>query len=220
MDRFVSKKEFADVCQKTPAAITAATRPGKALSLALAGKKIDTHHVDAVTYMQKHGVDVGLPAQDEPATTASKKTKPSKQKGSYQEVDIKVDIDHNLAEYSKYLNMTLGDIIRKFGSMPKFKDHLNSFKVMSEIELRELQAEEKRGKFIRRDTVKTHIFGAMDTSNLRLLRDVPKTAAMKAASILKSGQEIGVVEEMLRDLIGKNLSVVRETAERVLRESE
>ena len=51
-----TKKEFAQLCGVTGAAITNATRPGKALYFAMVdadGQRIDIEHEDAIAYMDK-----------------------------------------------------------------------------------------------------------------------------------------------------------------------
>ena len=217
MDRFLTKAAFAKLVGIKAPSVTYLCKPGKALHKAVVGKKIDLEHPATQEYLEQHK-----------SKEKDAKKQVAKQKDAAKDAPktVKTPDGHEYtpinvleAHPDEFLDLTMRQIYHQFGSMEEFKTAIAVRKTMSEINFKELQSMEKRGELIPREIVKTHIFGAMNTSNLRMLRDIPKTATTKAIAMLKSGQKPAAVEAMIRELIGKNLAVVESTANRILKEA-
>lgn len=197
MDRFVTKFDFSKLAKVSAAAITNATKPDKALVTAFVGGKIDLGHPAAKAYLKKK--NVAVPEFRAAATTSVA-------------AGIATEMDP-----LEFMHMSLGEILAKYGTLKEFKGVLDALKTMADISYKEMQAQEKRGEFIRRETVKTFIFGALEQLNLRLLRDVPKTAVARLASHLKTGGSREDAEMMFVTIISQSLQLVSDTTTRVLR---
>ena len=167
------------------------------LKAALTGKRLDIDHPAVIDFIE---------------TAKGAKTK----KGE------NLDKSGN-GHYSKgaaledYMNWTLRDLVMKFGTDDNFKRWADGAKVVVDIQLKDLKAAEMRGELITRDDVKTHIFGAFENSNLRLLSDAPKTISQRLKALFKSGGTIEEGEELVREINGSMLKGIKATAVRVLK---
>ena len=73
------------------------------------------------------------------------------------------------------------------------------------IREKELRNWEVEGKLIPRDGVRTHVFGAVEGANRRLLRDAPKTIARRLYAMAKSGASVEEAEQVVREIVGSQL---------------
>jgi hypothetical protein len=97
---------------------------------------------------------------------------------------------------------------------------LSRRKRAAEAEKLELANAQTRGALISRELVKTHVFGAIEAANKRLLGDAAKTIASK---VVNSTRAKGTLEEALRivrEEIGKQLRTSKDRVTRVLRRNE
>src|SRR5690606_8499244 len=69
----------------------------------------------------------------------------------------------------------LAPLTERFGLESAFKDWLDALKKIEEIREKRLKNEALEGNLIERELVKTHVFGAIESGNRRLLSDTPKT---------------------------------------------
>lgn len=81
----------------------------------------------------------------------------------------------------------------------------------------ELEINRQRGDLIPRELVKAHLFGAMDSTNRRLLLDLPKTMASKLYAACRSGLSLEEAELILRDGIKSQLEPMKTTVQRVMK---
>jgi hypothetical protein len=114
-------------------------------------------------------------------------------------------------------DMTIREVIKRFGTVTAFKDWLTSLKAIEDIRERRLRNEEADGRLIPREPVKHHVFGAIDAANRRLLNDSPKTIARRVYALAKTGAAIEEAEQIVREIISSQLRPVKVQAARVLR---
>lgn len=93
-------------------------------------------------------------------------------------------------------------------------------KRQAEVRRLNLQNLETEGRLISRDLVRTHVFGAIDAGNRRLLGDASKTIARRVYGLARSGAPIEEAERTVRELISSQLRFVQTTAVRVLQGGE
>ncbi|MHA1839308.1 MAG: hypothetical protein ACTSYO_05030, partial [Candidatus Ranarchaeia archaeon] len=124
------------------------------------------------------------------------------------------------AALEEYMDWPLRDLVARFGTDESFKRWVDAAKVLADIRLKDLKADEMMGKMIPRELVKTHIFGAIENSNLRLLSDLPKTLSQRLQAHFKSGGTTEEGEELGRELIGSQLKSLKSMAIRVLKKKD
>jgi hypothetical protein len=90
----------------------------------------------------------------------------------------------------------------------------------AEVQRLTLQNRETEGRLISRELVKTHVFGAIDAANRRLLGNASKTIAHRVSALARAGAPVEEIERTVRDIIAQNLQFVKVTATRVLRQGE
>jgi hypothetical protein len=164
------------------------------LKPALTGKRLDIDHPKVIDYIKN--------AKGRRARTGKKNEDNHYSKG---------------AALKEYMDWTLHDLVTKFGTDDNFKRWADAAKVLADIRLKDLKADEMKGDLIPRELVKTHIFGALENSNLRLLSDLPKTLSQRLRAHFKSGGTIEKGEKLGRELIGSHLKSLKATAIRVLK---
>lgn len=232
MTRPVSRSELARLAGVSPAAITKACK-GQ-LRPACVGKRVDLDHPAAVQYLKAKGVSAPAPTDSlgpskkrSPKPTRDRRTpeaQPDSDRAprsrSAEEID---DLVHRAADVDgdedpePFLDLTLAQIVERFGTKTGFKDWLNARKTIADIREKELKSDETEGRLIERELVKTHVFGAIDAGNRRLLGDSPKTIARRLYALAKSGAPLEEAETVVREIISKQLQPVKTTAARVLR---
>lgn len=108
----------------------------------------------------------------------------------------------------RLLQMTLGDVVERYGSIQGFADHVDVVKKMHEIERIELQNSETRGELVERALVQK-VFGALDGANRKMLLDAPRTIARRLAQDVDGGASTEAIEQGVRELLTKALDGVK-----------
>lgn len=121
-------------------------------------------------------------------------------------------------QISKYADMTLRDIIEKFGTAPRFKDWLGAMKEIGVIEDRNLKIAETKGRLVSRDLVQKHIVGEIDAAHIKLLRDGSKTIAVRVTAMVGSGAEPNDIERMVSELISSFIKPMKVKVTRAIRQ--
>lgn len=108
-------------------------------------------------------------------------------------------------------------VVDRFGSMTGLKDWLAALKTIEEIRAKRLDNDEAEGSLIRRDFVRTHVFGAIEAANIRLVNDAPQTIARRIYAKAKAGEPVEEAEIVVHEIISSHLKPVKATAARNLR---
>lgn len=110
----------------------------------------------------------------------------------------------------------LRPLITRFGTRRGVKDWLDALNKLEEIRKKRLDNEETEGRLISRDLVKTHVFGAIEGSQRRLLTDFPKTIARLLYASANAKEPIEAAEAKVRSAVTQILKPVEATAKRVV----
>lgn len=229
MAHLVSRSAFARLAGVSPAAITKACK--SSLAGSCIGKRIDLESTEAQTYLQKRGIDPtghrpkatkkpSKTPKPRPSSTATEDDSPAKPKRKRRprEVDDRsIAIDVDFEEIEAYAHLSLSELVAKFGTVTSFKDWLDARKKISDIREKDLRNDELEGRLISRELVRTHVIGAIEAGNRRLLTDSPKTIARRLYALVNSGASAEEAEKTVREIISSQLKPVAATAARVLR---
>lgn len=227
MARLVSRSELARLARVSPAAITKACK-GQ-LAPACVGKRVDLDHDAVARYLAAKGAGAPPAAAPTPPKRPSKPTTPRPRpkkvaeaaprsrprKTAKPKLPLPNEVDGENVE--DLLKLTLLEIVERFGTKTAFKDWLTARKTIADIREKELKSDETEGRLVERELVKTHVFGAIEAGNRRLLGDSPKTIARRIYGLAKSGAPVEEAEAVVREIISSQLKPVRTTAARVLR---
>ena len=115
------------------------------------------------------------------------------------------------------MDLTLRELVEEYGTDAQFKTYIEAVKIIADIHLKHLTAQEKRGRLIDRQMVKTHIFGLIESTFSRLLGDVPKTISRRQFAMAKAGATVAEGEALAREIISTQLKGVKATAKRNLK---
>jgi hypothetical protein len=129
-------------------------------------------------------------------------------------------VEEQSAEDLEQIASMLAPLLARFGTVRNLRDWLIALKDLELIRKTRLDNEETEGRLIPRELVKTHVFGAIEAANRRLLGDSPKTIARRVYAMAKSGAELESAEATVREIIGSQLHPVKIKASRVLREEQ
>lgn len=205
--KLVSRVEFARRAGVSPAAITKACRA--ALAPACVDDRIDSAHDAALEYLAKHGraPDGGRSTVARPhAIGASDPTAPGPE----------TDDPEEPLELDKYGDLTLRELVERFGTERRFRDWVESLGAITRIRREQMSFQASRGELINREMVRTGVFALLDATNRRLLRDAPKTVARRVSAAAKAGQSMEQREKLVRDVISSQLSLAIKTARELL----
>lgn len=200
--RLVNQSELSRIAGVSRMAISKAVRG--VLSGALQGNKLDLDHPSVVKYLdgkQQEKAEAKKPTKK----PAAKKTAPAPAPKKAQ----KVIVPKAPPGSTDFEEMTLKEIIGKFGTSYQFKDYLASWKTLADIRLKELQLKERNGQLIERDFVQSHVFALLDGMHKRLLMDTPKTIAAQVIAMTKSGANETEISRTVHDLISAQIISVQ-----------
>ena len=197
--RLISKADFATEAGVSRAAVTKAATKGL-LAATVAGE-IDIDHPDAIAYLKKkQAAKTKIPTKKKPVPTTEETSHYSKD-----------------APLQKVLDLTLRELVEAFGTDKQFSLWIDARKVIEDIRYKQLRTAKEEGILIPRELVKTHIFGAIEAANVRLLSDTPKTLSERIFALAKAGGSKKEAEKIIKEIIGSQLKNVKTTATRVLK---
>ena len=149
MPRLVSRAELARIAGVSRATVTELCKQGSLVD-AVEGKHVDLDHPAARAYLERRGV-------------------------SPEDVSSLANFGEGSSEDLAELASILSPLTERFGTEPAFKEWLDALKKIEEIREKRLKNEALEGELISRELVKTHVFGAIESSNRRLLSATPQT---------------------------------------------
>jgi hypothetical protein len=238
MSRLISRTELARMAGVTQAAVTKACKGP--LRGACEGVRIDASHESVQAYLAKHGAQEPpqLAAETAHARTSSPKKPPTNAaaptgsaKGAKSERATPPGVSpstgarepvrlvaREVRDVSEVADMTIRQVVQKFGTVTAFKDWLAALRTIEEVREKNLRNAETDGNLISVRLVRTHVMGAIESGNRRLLSDSPKTIARMVYAAAHSQKPIEEAEKMVRDIISSQLKPMKDAAARTLRE--
>ena len=128
-------------------------------------------------------------------------------------------VNLSLREFSDYLEMPLGTVIKKHGTDRMFKEYLQSVKSIEDITEKRLKNRIRSGELVEREFVESMLFSLIDTSYARLLNDSPRTIAGRVVDASKSGETMEDMEDMVKSLISDQIVTVKMKMTRILKKA-
>ena len=194
MADIITRKELAQRTGLAQRTVTEYTRPGGPLADAVSGTKIDAAHPSVRRLIAEQ-----LGAQLDDTTPHT---------------DPVSEIPQ---QYRHLADLTVSQIVRRFGSLAQYEYFLKAAKTLEEVEERRLKNSERRGEVIPREYVETHLIGYIAGITQRLLNDAPKALTRRIIAAVKADTDPGEIEKMVLKMISKDLKDARDNAQRKIR---
>ena len=116
-----------------------------------------------------------------------------------------------------FADMTLRDVVEKFGTDVRFLDYLKAVKEIENINEKRLKNAETQGKLVSRELVKLGVIGPIDAAHIKLLTDGSKTIARRVTAMHDAGRPLGDVEKFIIDQITSFIRPVKSKIQRALK---
>jgi transcriptional regulator with XRE-family HTH domain len=207
----VSQKDLAELAGVTKMAISKALQAK--LKPAAVGDRIHLDHPVVVTYLERKRAQRERvlakplpPAERRPGPRGEEYIEPLDPTGEADDAEQIPDEDREL----------LRNMADKYGGRRAFRDWLDALKRIEDIRKLRLDNDETEGRLIARELVEKYVFAAIESSHLRLLRDLPKSAALRVLAAFKAGGAAEEGERLIRELVATQLKPVRGSVNRAL----
>ena len=226
--RPVSQAELARLARVSEMAISKAVRAQ--LKPAVSGRRVDLDHPATVKYLAgkagrpprtskatpQPNTRPGAPSSANRAKGPGKDGAPPPDPNAEDTKSVRV-VSYVLENVDALGELTIREVVKRFGTAQGFRDWLQALKQIEDTREKRLRNEETAGRLISRELVETHVFGAIDATNRRLLSDLPKTIARRLSSLAKGGSSTEDAEHIVRELISSQLKPVKTQAAKALR---
>lgn len=124
-----------------------------------------------------------------------------------------VEIPDNITEYA---DLTLRDIITRFGSDAMFVDFLKALKAIEDINEKRLKNAQTEGTLVSRELVQMGVIDVVDSAMRKLLTAGTKKIARMAHSMTKAGETIEKIEDEVKDQVGQYVKNIKIKSARTL----
>lgn len=115
-----------------------------------------------------------------------------------------------------FADMTLRELIEKFGTDTRFVDWLKATQTIEAINEKRLKNAVTRGELVNRNLVRVGIIEPIDAAHIKLLTDGAKTIARRASAMTAAGREPEEIEKFVADQISSFIRPVKSKVARAL----
>lgn len=158
-----------------------------------------------------------LAAAPIPKTPHVRGTQAAKQKRIAADVEEleEIELPENIIAFA---DMTIRDVIRKYGTAERFVDYLKALKEIGIMAEREIKLAEMKGELVSRRLVQTRVIEEFDAAHIKLLRDGSKTIAVQVAAMVSAGESIEDIEKTIAGKITDFIRPAKSKIEKALRD--
>lgn len=203
----ITKSELARICGVSPTAVTRATK--RALSPAIVGRRVDRDHIRVQEYIAIH-TGKETPKR---AISGRQAVRENKKKASTISKKEEATIPGNLDGYA---DMSLRQLIKKYGTDMAFVDWLKAYKEIEAINEKQLKIATIKGELVSRDLVEKNVISQFNAAHLRLMTDGAKSIASGLVAKHVSGAESHELEAHVVDVISSMIKPLKNKIKRGL----
>lgn len=125
-----------------------------------------------------------------------------------------LEIPENIQAFA---DMTLRELIEKFGTDIRFMDWLKATKAIEDINEKRLKNAETKGELVSRKLIKLGVIDPIDAAHIKLLTDGSKTIARRAVAMNGAGRTLDDIEKFVADQITSFIRPIKSKVARALR---
>jgi hypothetical protein len=207
------------MCGVTPQAINKAIKG--VLEPALVGGRIDLDHENAVEYLNRTDrgsvKQSGKPADYVRGHAAKKNKEKAESLKSMAEDPADGKIHEVPADIEAFADMTLRELIERFGTETAFCDWLKATKEIESINEKRLKNAQTMGDLVSRDLIKVGIIEPIDSAHIKLLTDGAKTISVRAIALHEAGKSSGEIEKFVSEQMTSFIRPVKSKVSRIMR---
>lgn len=193
-------------------------RAGKIFTMieAAGGKNLPNAATTAATPPPPPGKKT--PPPPPPAVTGHTAKNNSKKSAALAKLNDKLENGTTLHEIPEdilaFVDMTLRELLLRFGTETAFKDFLSATKQIEDINEKRLKNAATRGEVVSRTMVRTGIVEPIDTAFNNMLTDGSKTMSIRITAMVNAGKDAAEVEDYIKKTLS---SFIRPTKAKVAR---
>ena len=217
----ITKAKFAGLAGVTRAAATKAARPGGCLHEATVGDgrkmMIDSQHPAALAYLEARRVPGEPELVDTPPTapvrknkTGSAAAKETRKSAGIYNIDVSEVPEH----MQDFANMTIRQVVAKFGTDYRMVDYLRALKEIEAIDSNRVKNAKAKGELVHRDLVVKGLLDPIDSAHRKMLTDGAKTIARRSVAMVGAGK---TAEELEKFIAGQISSFIKPAKARIRR---
>lgn len=124
------------------------------------------------------------------------------------------DIPENIAQFA---DMTIREVILKFGTDTRFVDYLKAIKSIEDIQEKRLKNEQTQGNLVSRDLIRVGIIEPLNTAHVKMMTDGAKAISVRAPAMAAAGAETVDIEKYISGVISSFIKPVAAKVERALK---
>ena len=185
----VSRSEFSRRAGITPGAVTKACK--KMLAPATVGKRIDANHPAAIAYINNRTGNTttvnGWTAHNEAKKLAALEA----------------------LKNEPFADMTLKQVVKKYGTEAAFSDWLKAIKLIEDIKEKRLKNTETIHELVNRDLIRTGVVESFDMVSDKLLTDGAKIIASNVTMMSSAGRSLEDCEYFVADQISNYIKMMK-----------
>jgi hypothetical protein len=163
-----------------------------------------------------------IPGKDDPPITLEKSSRPhtrghtvrNEEKKAAYPPEVPKDIPDNILEF---VDMSLRQIIKKFGTDTAFIDWLKAAKEIENIDTLRIKNARIKGQLVHRDLIKKGVLDHVDAACRQLLTDGVKKITKEIITMGQAGEAIEFCEQTVRDHISSFIKPMKAKSERTLK---
>lgn len=121
------------------------------------------------------------------------------------------------ADIAAFADMTLRELVERFGTDTAFVDWLKATKAIEDINEKRLKNAQTKGELISRRLVKDHVIDVFNSAHLRLMKDGSKSISAGVVSKHAGGASIPEIEAYVSDIVGSFIRPIKSKITRVLK---
>jgi len=148
--------------------------------------------------------------------TAKRQTKKSEAIQNISTESYKHEIPDDMQIFA---DMTLRDLIERFGTDIAFLDWLKAVKELENIEAKRIKNAESAGVLINRELVRTGIIEPINNAHIQLLTDGAKTLALKIQTMVQAKEDLAEIEESVVDQMSSFIRPVKDKIMKALKKA-
>lgn len=131
-----------------------------------------------------------------------------------EENDEPLEVPDNIADYA---DMTVREIVAKFGTDTRFVDYLKALKSIEDIQEKRLKNEQTQGNLVQRDLIRIGIIEPLNTAHVKMMTDGAKAISVRVPAMSAAGEDNVTIEKYISGVISSFIKPVAAKVERVLK---
>lgn len=159
----------------------------------------------ALAAKEKESIEAPAPPPEPPDNTAPPQPPPGP--------DV-IDIPNDIGAF---IDMTLREVIQRFGTDAAFCDWLKATKEIEAIEEKRLKNAQTRGELVSRKLVKIGVIEPIDAAHIKLLTDGAKTIARRSTAMHGAGRTVEDIEKFVSEQMTSFIRPVKSRVAKALR---